>query len=100
MVHPQSDDLASYSKGILLYGYCYMFTVTFVLGIAVALDSAGRVAIATNAYIMIPDSLGPAVFGIVGLGNITMLGWISLAGCVLAGLIVLPVSRKAERHSP
>lgn len=96
----QSGDLATYSIGILLYGYCYMFTITFVLGIAAALDSAGRVAIATNAYIMIPYSLGPAVFGIAGLGNISILGWISLAGCVLAALIVLPVSRRAERQSP
>jgi predicted MFS family arabinose efflux permease len=100
VVIAQSGDLAVYSIGILLYGYCYMFTVTFVLGIAAALDSAGRVAIATNAYLMIPYSLGPVVFGIAGLGNISILGWISLAGCVLAVLIIFPVSRRAERHSP
>lgn len=100
VVIAQSGDLAVYSIGILLYGYCYMFTVTFVLGIAAALDSAGRVAIVTNAYLMIPYSLGPAVFGIAGLGNIAILGWISLAGCVLAVLIILPVSRRAERHDP
>lgn len=92
----QSGEVASYTVGILLYGYCYMFAVAFVLGIAAALDFEGRVAIATNGYIMIPYSLGPAVFGIVGLGNISMLGWICLAGCILAGLLVLPVSRHAE----
>jgi predicted MFS family arabinose efflux permease len=92
-----SAGVLSYAAGILLYGYCYMFTVTFVLGTAAELDSEGRVAIATNAYLLIPYSLGPSVFGLVGLDNIQALGWVCLAGCMLAALMVLPVSRHAEK---
>lgn len=77
----------------------YMFTITFVLGLGVALDSRGRVAIAANGYLLIPYSLGSVLFGLAGVGNVTTLGWIGFSACVLAALLIIPITRNAERNS-
>lgn len=92
-----ASNTAMYSVGILAYGYIYMFGVTFVLGIAAAMDSQGRLAAVCNGYLLIPYALGPAVFGYIGIANIERVGWASLVICLIAAILILRVKRGLDR---
>ncbi|MFT5482760.1 MAG: MFS family permease [Halieaceae bacterium] len=93
-----ASSTALYSVGILAYGYIYMFGITFVLGIAAAMDSQGRLAAVCNGYLLIPYALGPAVFGYIGIANLVQVGWASLIICLVTAVLILSVIRSLE-HS-
>ncbi len=84
----------SYAAGIIAYGFLYMFVISYVLGIASHFDNSGRIAAGTNAFILIPYSLGPVLFGYVGMSNMFALGWWCGLACLLAAIAAIDLLRR------
>ena len=89
-------DIWSFGAGVLLFGYIYMFCITYVLSLAAALDKLGRVAIATNGYIMIPYSIGPVLFGVAGIDNFYQLGWLAFGIGIIAVIMIWPITKRVS----
>jgi len=85
-----------YAAGIILYGYLYMFAISFALGITAHLDRTGRIAARTNSFILIPYSFGPLLFGIVGLDNLAVLGGWCFIACVGAAMLSSDFIRRLD----
>lgn len=82
------NNIYIFSLGTLIYGFVYMFTVPYVLGIGAALDSQGRVAAATNGYLLVPYAFGPAIYGLIGSEAIETLSYIPVLICAVSALLV------------
>lgn len=91
-----AQDIWSFSAGVLLFGYIYTFCFTYVLSLAAALDRMGRIAIATNGYILIPYSMGPVLFGMAGLNQFYLLGWLALGVGIIAVILIWPIATRVS----
>lgn len=90
---------ALFFAGIVLYGAGSLFTMSYVQGLAVALDKTGRTAVAAGGYLLIAYAFGPAVFGALVQSLSAALGWLALLACIVAALtMVLIAPVETTRH--
>lgn len=83
-----STDVWVFTIGVLIYGFSYMFTVAYVLSIGAALDRQGRVAVATNGYLLVPYSFGPGLFGYLGTNALQGIWYVPFLVCTVSALLI------------
>ena len=77
----------------------FMFTITYVLGTAAALDKRGRMAAIANGYVILALSIGTAIFGTVASQtNYTVLAWPAFILCCLGAVVIMPLTRALDRN--
>lgn len=86
-----STDPGIFIISIIVYGFMNQFILPYLLGIASALDNSGRIATATMGYLLIPYSLGPAIFGSVGMETMAEYGWLGFAVCLAMVFLLYPL---------
>lgn len=95
---------AAFAAGLLGYGFLYMFTVSYILGAAAALDPNGRIAVIASGYLLLPYALGPALFGALAEHvPPTALGWVAAAFCGIAAALLVTLSltlKVGDHHKP
>ncbi|MCR8922345.1 hypothetical protein NO559_06150 [Dasania sp. GY-MA-18] len=94
-----ADSYMLYVLAIVLYGYSYMFTLSYVLSIAAALDKQGRVAVAANGYLLIPYSLGVVLYAQLGGESLPLIGSVAMLACFVSSLLIVYVSWQASRDN-
>lgn len=88
-----------YFCSLMLFGAFFMFTVTYVMGTAAAIDRSGRTAVATVGYIAIAYSIGPTLYGYIVLGEAySAAGLPAFVACSLAAATVLLIVRTMGDH--
>jgi predicted MFS family arabinose efflux permease len=84
---------------IFLMNGVFMFTITYVLGTAAALDKRGRMAAIANGYVILALSIGTAIFGTVASQtNYTVLAWPAFILCCLGAVVIMPLTRALDRN--
>ena len=84
-----SETYSMLQLSLILYGFIFMFSTVYIIGIAAALDLTGRLAVAVAGFQQIAYSAGPILFGYAVLsGDYTVVGIPSMLGCVVSLLML------------
>ena len=84
---------------IILMNGVFMFTISYVMGTAAALDKQGRMAAIANGYVILALSMGTAIFGTVASqSNFTVLAWPAFILCCLGAIVIMPLTRALDKN--
>ncbi len=84
---------------IILMNGVFMFTISYVLGTAAALDKRGRMAAIANGYVILALSVGTAIFGTVASQtHYTVLAWPAFILCCLGAIVIMPLTRALDKN--
>jgi MFS family permease len=95
--HSEYGFLLTYAWYLGAWYFCY----AYILSVAAVVDPPGRLAVLTGMGYPLSSALGGLSAGfLVESYSLRSIGWLALAGCIFAMILLVPLCRWLERHPP
>lgn len=93
---------AAFATALLLFNMSWFVTYPLILGIAYAVDPAGRLAVLSSAAWLLMMALGSLATGVIAqvLGNYRLVGPLGMAVCTCAIVAIWPLARRLDAARP
>ncbi|WXL26188.1 MFS transporter [Ectopseudomonas mendocina] len=89
-----------YTAGVMTICITYFYALSYLTGLAAAMDRKGRIVAASGSFLSLGLAVGPAISGgLISMGGFTMAAWGIAATVVITLLLVIPplLSIRRER---
>lgn len=90
-----------YTIGVMTICITYFYALSYLTGLAAALDREGRVVAAASSFLSLGLAVGPAISGgLISMGGFTLAAWgIAVTVLLTLLLVIVPLS-KVRREQP
>ncbi|MCW2271982.1 Major Facilitator Superfamily protein [compost metagenome] len=89
-----------YTAGVMTICITYFYALSYLTGLAAALDREGRVVAAASSFLSLGLAVGPAISGgLISLGGFTLAAW-GIAVTVILTLLLVIVPLGSIRREP
>jgi len=91
-----------YTIGVMTICITYFYALSYLTGLAAALDREGRIVAASSSFLSLGLAVGPAISGgLISLGGFTLAAWGIAVTVVLTLLLVIaPLASIRREHIP
>ncbi len=89
-----------YTAGVMTICITYFYALSYLTGLAAALDREGRVVAAAGSFLSLGLAVGPAISGgLISLGGFTLAAWgIGVTVVLTLVLVSVPLARVRREH--
>lgn len=92
---------ALYTIGVMTICITYFYALSYLTGLAAALDREGRVVAAASSFLSLGLAVGPAISGgLISMGGFTLAAWGIAVTVLLTLLLVIIPLNKVRREQP
>lgn len=90
-----------YTIGVMTICITYFYALSYLTGLAAALDREGRVVAAASSFLSLGLAVGPAISGgLISMGGFTLAAWGIAVTVLLTLLLVIIPLNKVRREQP
>ena len=90
-----------YTVGVMTICITYFYALSYLTGLAAALDREGRVVAAASSFLSLGLAVGPAISGgLISMGGFTLAAWGIAVTVLLTLLLVIIPLNKVRREQP
>ncbi|MFQ6572293.1 MFS transporter [Pseudomonas sp. UM16] len=91
-----------YTAGVMTICVTYFYALSYLTGLAAALDREGRVVAAASSFLSLGLAVGPAISGgLISLGGFTLAAWgIGVTVVLTLLLVIVPLASIRREHMP
>ena len=91
-----------YTAGVMTICVTYFYALSYLTGLAAALDREGRVVAAASSFLSLGLAVGPAISGgLISLGGFTLAAWgIGVTVVLTLLLVAIPLASIRREHPP
>ncbi|MFY9959733.1 MFS transporter [Pseudomonas sp.] len=91
-----------YTAGVMTICVTYFYALSYLTGLAAALDREGRVVAAASSFLSLGLAVGPAISGgLISLGGFTLAAWgIGVTVVLTLLLVIVPLASIRREHAP
>ncbi|MHC6225120.1 MFS transporter [Pseudomonas sp. X10] len=91
-----------YTAGVMTICVTYFYALSYLTGLAAALDREGRVVAAASSFLSLGLAVGPAISGgLISLGGFTLAAWgIGVTVVLTLLLVTVPLASIRRGHAP
>lgn len=88
-----------YTMGVMTICITYFYALSYLTGLAAALDREGRIVAAASSFLSLGLAVGPAISGgLISLGGLSLAAWGIAVTVVLTLLLVIPPLASIRRE--
>jgi predicted MFS family arabinose efflux permease len=90
-----------YTVGVMTICITYFYGLSYLTGLAAAMDRKGRIVAASSSFLSLGLAVGPAISGgLISMGGFTMAAWGIAATVVITLALVIPPLMSIRRERP
>ncbi|MFK0088697.1 MFS transporter [Pseudomonas sp. NPDC090755] len=91
-----------YTAGVMTICVTYFYALSYLTGLAAALDREGRVVAAASSFLSLGLAVGPAISGgLISLGGFSLAAWgIGVTVVLTLLLVIAPLASIRREHAP
>ena len=91
-----------YTIGVMTICITYFYALSYLTGLAAALDREGRIVAASSSFLSLGLAVGPAISGgLISLGGFSLAAWgIAVTVILTLLLVIAPLASIRREHAP
>lgn len=91
-----------YTIGVMTICITYFYSLSYLTGLAAALDREGRIVAASGSFLSLGLAVGPAISGgLISLGGFSLAAWgIAVTVILTLLLVIAPLASIRREHAP